>query len=318
MTTEAVLSDSPEPVDTREPVLLRLSDGTRQDLSGLSEAELCQLQWQEERYYAQQILAAPKGSSQRAEITGRGYDAITTLLRLRSRQQPAQFAMGHSPRYERLVVRLLRQQRARGVQSPTLFEIGFGSGLLLERIFQQGFAVAGLEVSPAMHELASQRLGPGGQLHLGDLNTLGPETRGKYHVAFWNDVFEHIAPDEISACLRIIYELLAPGGVLVTITPNWHTRPSDITSRFRGPRSPAEGFHLREYTLREVTSLLRQAGFGQVATPLFVTRQDMVFSGAGLACCKRWLEPTLEWLPFRVTRLLSRGFGLDCTIARKA
>jgi SAM-dependent methyltransferase len=304
--------------ETRQAVMVQLSDGSEQDVSLLSEAELCELQWQEERQFAQRILASAKGSSQRGEVTGQGYDTITTLLRLRSRQQSSQFAMGHSPRYERLVLRLLRQQRARGIQCPTMFEIGFGSGLLLQRIHERGYAVAGIEVSQAMHELASQRLGGEARLYLGDLRSLGEGTRGKFHVAFWNDVFEHIAPDEIRDYLRIIYELLAPGGVLVTVTPNWHTRPSDITSLFRGPRSEAAGFHLKEYTLGEVTGLLWQAGFDRVATPLVVTRQDMVFCGSGLAGCKRLLEPCLEWLPFGCTRLLSRGLGLDCTMARKA
>ena len=318
MTPQAAAPSSPALDEPRQTVVLRLSDGTERDVSDLCEAELCQLQWQEERRFAQQILAAPKGSVQRAEATGQGYDAITTLLRLRTKQQGGQFAMGHSPRYERLVLRLLRQQHARGIRCPTLFEIGFGSGLLLERIHNQGYPVAGIEVSQAMHELASQRLGGAGQLHLGDLRALGKGTRGKFHVAFWNDVFEHIAPDEIGEYLQIIHDLLAPGGVLVSVTPNWHTRPSDITVLFRGPRSEAVGFHLKEYTLREVTGLLRAAGFQRVATPLVVTRQDMIFCGTGLAGCKRILEPCLEWLPFGWTRILSRGFGLDCTIARKA
>jgi len=30
------------------------------------------------------------------------------------------------------------------------------------------------------------------------------------------------------------------------------------------------------------------------------------------------LEPALEWLPFGLTRLLCRGLGLSCTVARKA
>ncbi|HEX3654541.1 MAG TPA: class I SAM-dependent methyltransferase [Pirellulales bacterium] len=317
MTAEAATPNSSQISDRAAPVVVRLSDGTQRDVSGLSVDQLVELQWQEERRFAQQILTACKCSTQRAEITSQGYDTITTLLRLRDQRSSEQFAMGHSPRYERLVLRLLAERHRRGIASPILFEIGFGSGLLLKRIQDQGYVVGGLEVSQGMYELARRRLGDQAQLHLGDLRSLGKGTRGKFHVVFWNDVFEHIAPDEILDYLRIIHELLAPGGVLVTITPNWHVRPSDITSKFMGPRSEAVGFHLKEYTLGEVAGLLRQAGFKRVATPLLVTRPEMIFCGSGLAGCKRLLEPCLEWLPFRLTRVLCTGLGLDCTVAQK-
>jgi hypothetical protein len=62
---------------------------------------------------------------------------------------------------------------------------------------------------------------------------------------------------------------------------------------------------------------LRRAGFASVATPLFVTAGQMVFCGNGLAPVKRLFEPLLEWLPFRAAKLLCRGLGLSCTIARK-
>ena len=62
--------------------------------------------------------------------------------------------------------------------------------------------------------------------------------------------------------------MLAPGGQLVTITPNWHGRPSDVTAAICPPRTDAEGLHLKEYTLVEVSEMLRRAGFTRLATPL--------------------------------------------------
>ena len=106
--------------------------------------------------------------------------------------------------------------------------------------------------------------------------------------------------------------------MLVTITPNWHLRPSDVTTMFKPPRSLAEGFHLREYTLREITALLKAAGFSRVATPLVVTRNHQVLCGSGLCGLKRASEPLLEYLPFGLTRLLCRGLGLNCTLAWKS
>jgi hypothetical protein len=94
-------------------------------------------------------------------------------------------------------------------------------------------------------------------------------------------------------------------------------RPMDITGDFFPPRTEAQGVHLKEYTLGEVTALLTQAGFRRVATPLFVTPDRIALAGNGLAAIKRLAEPALEWLPFRLAKLLVRGFGLSCTVATK-
>ena len=75
--------------------------------------------------------------------------------------------------------------------------------------------------------------------------------------------------------------------------------------------------HLKEYTLVEVSRLLRRAGFTRVATPLIVVPQRVVFCGNGLIGLKRLLEPGLERLPFPFAKLLCRGLGLSCTLATK-
>ena len=84
---------------------------------------------------------------------------------------------------------------------------------------------------------------------------------GRCRLIYWNDVFEHIAVDEIEDYLDRIYRMLAPGGELISITPNWHMRPSDVTADYKPPRTTAIGFHLKEYTLREISGLLKNAGF---------------------------------------------------------
>ena len=155
------------------------------------------------------------------------------------------------------------------------------------------------------------------QLYLGDFlkfNALGGKP---WSLVYWNDVFEHIPPDEISDWLARIHGMLAPGGQLVTVTPNWHIRPSNVTSAIRPPRSEAAGLHLKEYSLREVTRLLREAGFESMDTPLGVTPRRIVLCGSGQLALKCLFEPALEWLPFRLAKLICRGCGLSVTIATK-
>ncbi len=186
---------------------------------------------------------------------------------------------------------------------------------------EAGFPFAGIEVSPVMRQRALEMLGQqhAANLHVGDF--LASEVSGAdgpWSLVYWNDVLEHIPPDEIGDWLERICRMLPPGGQLVTVTPNWHVRPSDVTSMLWPPRTEAAGLHLKEYTLREIHAMLRRAGFAHVAMPLLVLPKRFVLCGRGLIDLKRALEPALEWLPFSTTRLLCRGLALSCTIATRA
>ncbi|MEX0641172.1 MAG: class I SAM-dependent methyltransferase [Pirellulales bacterium] len=306
------------PDNGRRPVLVELADGSLCDLTQLDQPALARLQLEQERAFARRFVEHPKGSPQRKAAFRQGYDTITAIFAAANGRTGLPVAMGCDPRYERLVVELLARQRREGML-PALFEVGYGCGALLACTSRAGFRVGGIEVSPAMHAQAEAALaGDACELLLGDfLSEDHASLAGRYTLVFWNDVFEHIPPDEIADFLAAIYRMLLPGGQLVTITPNWHMRPSDVTGDFYPPRTTAQGVHLKEYTLREVTSLLRQAGFTHVATPLFVTRGRMVLAGRGLAPLKRLFEPALERLPFPLAKLIVRGAGLSCTVASK-
>jgi len=278
------------------------------------------LQFEQERQFAVQILAAPKGSALRNQAIHQAYETMTGIIVAKRRLEHTPMVLGLHPRHARLVVDLPRHQRRRGLH-PRFYEIGYGSGTLLEQVRNAGFPFAGIEVSAAMQELAVERLGPEArpQLHLGNfLDKAQRATGSHWSLIYWNDVFEHIPPDEIGDWLAQIYDMLVPGGQLVSITPNWHVRPSDATVAYCPPRTTSVGLHLKEYTLGQVRDLLCQAGFRSIATPLAVTRGRMVLCGSGALRCKCLLEPVLEWLPFPLARLLCRGMGLNCTIAKKA
>jgi hypothetical protein len=72
---------------------------------------------------------------------------------------------------------------------------------------------------------------------------------------------EHLHPEDAREQLRNIYRSLAPGGIYVCITPNRMYGPCDISKYFD---EIATGFHLREYTAREMRQLLIGAGFADV------------------------------------------------------
>ncbi len=296
-----------------EPVVL--TGGSVCDLAALDPEQLRELHWREEQVLARRIAEAPKGSRQRDVATRLAYDTIARILAVRNRGACQPLAMGMDARYERLVLGLLRRQ-ARRVR-PSLFEIGFGAGFLLKAVAEEGFEVGGVEVSGALFRRACELLRPDcrERLFVGDVRMIAKSQPHRHSLVYWNDVFEHIPRDEILEYLEAIRSMLMPGGLLVTLTPNWHLRPSDITREFRPPRHEAVGLHLKEYTLREVTDLLRRAGFTSVRVPLFKTYHRAVLCGAGLGGLKRLLEPALEWLPFRMAEIVCRGLCLDWTIA---
>ena len=321
MDTPAALLARPEPRPTALASPVTLVDGTVVDLATLDLAQLRELHWQQERAFARRVLDSPKGSPERAAAFAQGYDTVLSILRCIIDPGGGPLVMGLDPRYQRMVLDLLARRGAASGRRPRLFEIGYAAGTLLAAASAGGAEVAGVEVSEVMRREACRQLPvqTHQRLYLGDFLTHELDgMAGYYDLVYWNDVIEHIPPDEIGDFLAKIKRLLAPGGKLVTITPNWHMRPSDVTGDFRPPRTEAEGFHLKEYTLREVTLLLRAAGFSRIATPLFLTRSRIVLCGAGLAGWKRLFEPTLELLPFRLAQIGCIGFALGCTIATKA
>jgi SAM-dependent methyltransferase len=74
-------------------------------------------------------------------------------------------------------------------------------------------------------------------------------------------VMEHLHPDDAFDQLQNIYQALIPGGTYVCVTPNRLTGPHDISKYFD---EFATGFHMKEYTTVELSSLFRKVGFSRV------------------------------------------------------
>jgi SAM-dependent methyltransferase len=84
-------------------------------------------------------------------------------------------------------------------------------------------------------------------------------------VIYSNQLMEHLHPEDAAEQLDNIFRALKPGGTYVCITPNRVNGPHDVSKHFD---RIATGFHLHEYTYRELASLLRAAGFAHVEAVL--------------------------------------------------
>jgi 2-polyprenyl-3-methyl-5-hydroxy-6-metoxy-1,4-benzoquinol methylase len=297
-----------------------LIDGTVVRLAEYGDDELNRLHYDQEQAFAAAILRSRKGTPERLQITRHAYETVCQILDEIAKRHgnSGLLSMGMDPRYQRLVLELLSARRRRG-SVDGLFEVGFGSGQLLKMVSDWGHPVAGLEVAGQLHRSACDLLAPSQRknLLLGNFLTADLSDHiGRYGIVYWNDVFEHIPVDEIGEYLTRIRSLLVAGGQLVTITPNWHMRPSDVTGDFLPPRSEATGFHLKEYRLGEVRDLLITAGFSRVQSPIFISLKKIWFSPIGnLTRLKIACEPLLERLPFRVAVQCCRRFGFNCSVA---
>jgi SAM-dependent methyltransferase len=137
-------------------------------------------------------------------------------------------------------------------------EIGAGDGILAREVADHVRSVYGVEVST---DTARDTSRPANMLLLQYDGCTIPLAPGSVDVAFSSAVMEHLHPDDAYLQLQNVATALAAGGKYVFYTPHRHMGPGDISKYFD---TIATGFHLKEYTFRELQSLLKLAGFRRV------------------------------------------------------
>ena len=118
-------------------------------------------------------------------------------------------------------------------------------------------------------------------------------------LAYSNQLMEHLHPDDALDQLQLIFEVLAPNGQYVCVTPNRLYGPHDISKFFD---DVATGFHLKEYTATDLADIFESVGFAGVH---FIAN----IGGRYLACptlVMRSIERLFESFPMGVRRRLAR------------
>jgi SAM-dependent methyltransferase len=117
-----------------------------------------------------------------------------------------------------------------------------------------------------------------------------PVAPNSVHLAFSNQLMEHLHPEDARAQLQNIHRALAPGGRYIVRTPHRLYGPHDISKYFD---DIATGFHLREYTINELTNLLHASGFGSVRVLAKIRGCIVPIRSRAV----RWLESFVYLLP---------------------
>ena len=145
-------------------------------------------------------------------------------------------------------------------QSGRLLDIGCSTGLFLAVALQAGWDARGLEYSADSARVARERHGL--EVEQGELLS-GRYAPALFDVVTMWDVIEHM-PDP-RAALRVVHEILKPGGLFVAKTPNAdgiYPRASLAVAGLAGlwghPEPPG---HLYQFSVTTLGRLLRDCGF---------------------------------------------------------
>jgi len=127
-----------------------------------------------------------------------------------------------------------------------------------------------------------------------------PVPKERIHVAYSNQLMEHLHHDDALEQLQNIFAALAPGGIYLCITPNRLNGPHDISMYFD---DVATGFHLREYTITELSKLFKAVGFSKVNIYFWKLGIFLMLPVAPFTL----VEQLLSTLPHKFAKRLSRN-----------
>ena len=182
----------------------------------------------------------------------------------------------------------------------TFMEIGPGDCSLSLAVARLTRKVYALDVSA---EITKRRdLPTNFQLILSDGCSV-PVPRCSVHVAYSDQLMEHLHPDDAQEQLRNIYQALAPGGVYICITPNRLNGPHDVSQYFD---DIATGFHLKEYTTSELISAFTQTGFSKFWVAVGVKGRFAFLPTLSV----RWIESALARCPRLLRKTIASRFPL--------
>jgi len=128
------------------------------------------------------------------------------------------------------VLEFVRRQLGSSVENQRILDLGIGTGLLTQRLYDEGAAIVGLDFSAKMLQLAKDKM-PDGEFIRHDLTEPLPPRiiAGKYNYAISSYAVHHLS---LARLIELIYEslpLLRSGGKVVLADVGFLSQ-DDLTS----------------------------------------------------------------------------------------
>lgn len=181
----------------------------------------------------------------------------------------------------------------RFLKPDTIFlEVGPGDCSLSFKVAQYVKKVYAVDVSEEITQ--NEKLPSNFELIISDGSSI-PVPENSIHIAYSDQLIEHLHPDDALEQLKAIYRALVPGGLYLCITPSRLYGPHDISKYFDEVSS---GFHLKEYTIVELSKLFRKTGFSKIVTFIGGKGIYLRFPSYPLRMCER----TLNILPHPIRK----------------
>jgi len=179
-------------------------------------------------------------------------------------------------------------------------EVGAGDGAVARAIAPLVDTAVALDVTDALALPDDQAVGFEFRVFDGFDFGLPPDS---VDLVYSNDVVEHLHPEDMLDHARGVHQVLRPGGLYVCVTPNRLSGPHDVSRHFA---EDPQGFHLREYSVTELATALRESGFSRVKVFLSVGGRRLT---PLLPAAVRPIEAALEALPRQLRRKLARSLA---------
>ena len=247
-----------------------------------------------EKELAERLRTAPK--SQRLRMYGEVYDEL-----FRRVPTHPQLHRKRSAEEQRAAIDDRLSLLRRFIDRDTVFlEIGAGDACLTREVARTARRSYALDVS---NEILGGIDDPRVTAVLSDGCSI-PVPDGSVTLAYSYQVMEHIHPDDALEQLHNIYRALAPGGAYVCVTPSRMNGPHDVSKFFD---REARGFHLKEYTWRELKRLFRQVGFRRMESYVDIDRHCFRTPMWTMLVIERFFSA----LPYRLRYRLGRLRGVN-------
>lgn len=155
-----------------------------------------------------------------------------------------------------------------------IFEIGFGSGYLLNKVYQSGHNVSGIEKGLLEIDVIDE-LEKNADLQKGDIDTAELK-ENSYDLVYGIHLIEHI--QDTNSSLKKIHKSLKKGGHLYLITPNGNSSGLKIfKTAWWNLEDPT---HYRFYSPRSITEQLEKLGYKNIKVNILKSDSLMVESNS--------------------------------------